>query len=429
MPGQCKDHAYSHAENRSKLCVFCLKVKSGMRVMGKCLREKISQLTVYDAEDDRIPNSICECCKIKLYQAFKFGKEKPILPDYSHFPFPSKNTRLKADKLCECTSCLLARKKGFEKKTALYESSVVMKVCTKCRSEVAKGKEHRCNTSTKRKNLTNVAKTLMSPKSKKHFVCDVVREKLAENQSDEKIGGSTIALSQMHGKKLKLIKPTRGPSARSTAKSLSAEQMSRIQTSHNLSSKTMQGILSSLRIATGNRKLFESNLREKLSSLNHRLEFHFETRKVTFIHKNGNITKSVEREFVICKNLQALIDYIKEYRRCGQVHIKIAIDGGGGFLKICLTILSDQIVDATYSELGSRQKYDDGVAAKKFREGGVEKLFIIGLVAGVQENYENASCLIQARAFVVGAQLLKRICTGVGIIGRLVAASRIMKIG
>lgn len=40
-----------------------------------------------------------------------------------------------------------------------------------------------------------------------------------------------------------------------------------------------------------------------------------------------------------------------------------------------------------------RQRYTDGVAAKKFRDTGVKKLFLLGLVPSAQEHYENVSKL------------------------------------
>ncbi|KAJ8688531.1 hypothetical protein QAD02_024326 [Eretmocerus hayati] len=135
---------------------------------------------------------------------------------------------------------------------------------------------------------------------------------------------------------------------------------------------------------------------EKHSVMNRRLESHFEVRKANFISKIGDKVTSNEKTFILCKDLQRFCDHIKNLRGCGRVHLKIAIDGGGGSLKICLTVQSDDVLDRsesseTYS--ASRQKYAEGVSAKKFRESGVEKLFILGLVAGAQENYENVKML------------------------------------
>ena len=52
-------------------------------------------------------------------------------------------------------------------------------------------------------------------------------------------------------------------------------------------------------------------------------------------------------------------------RSVSDIHLKLCIDGKGGFLKVCLSIES--------TELGNEQsskgaKYDDGVAVNKFKD-------------------------------------------------------------
>ena len=57
--------------------------------------------------------------------------------------------------------------------------------------------------------------------------------------------------------------------------------------------------------------------------------------------------------------------------------IKISIDGGGRFLKICLSIfnINDPLPNA------------NSAMSKKCFKSGVKKVFIIGLVPDVSENY------------------------------------------
>ena len=72
--------------------------------------------------------------------------------------------------------------------------------------------------------------------------------------------------------------------------------------------------------------------------------------------------------------------------------MKFGIDGGNGFLKVCLSVqFTDD--DASYNEPKgyNRQKYEDGVCAKDFKSTGVKKLFILAISQCTQENYDNVA--------------------------------------
>ncbi|KAJ8685538.1 hypothetical protein QAD02_021331 [Eretmocerus hayati] len=137
----------------------------------------------------------------------------------------------------------------------------------------------------------------------------------------------------------------------------------------------MRGITSAFRIAMHNRKVFEPHMTEKLSVMNRRLESHFEVQEANFISKIEDEVTSNEKPFILCKDLQRFCDHIKNLRGCGRVHLRIATDGGGGSLKICLTVESDDVLDrseSSQSYSASRQKYAEGVSAKKFGESAVK---------------------------------------------------------
>ena len=63
--------------------------------------------------------------------------------------------------------------------------------------------------------------------------------------------------------------------------------------------------------------------------------------------------------------------------------VRIGIDGGGGFLKICMSIFG---INYPFPQV------KNGIA-KMFKESGVKKVFVIGLVADVPENYVNVKRL------------------------------------
>lgn len=78
------------------------------------------------------------------------------------------------------------------------------------------------------------------------------------------------------------------------------------------------------------------------------------------------------------------------------MRLKFGIDGGRGFLKVCLSVLPEFDDDADSSaekEKSGRQTYAEGILAKKSLESGVKKLFILAVCPHVQEHYENVSIL------------------------------------
>ncbi|KAJ8676984.1 hypothetical protein QAD02_012771 [Eretmocerus hayati] len=97
----------------------------------------------------------------------------------------------------------------------------------------------------------------------------------------------------------------------------------------------------------------------KLTPVNQRLQSHYEIQKTKFIHKVGDQIISNEKIFIICKDLAGLINHIKRVRNCQEAHLKIAIDGGGGFLKICLTVQSDKSVDILGSSDERLENYEN----------------------------------------------------------------------
>lgn len=110
--------------------------------------------------------------------------------------------------------------------------------------------------------------------------------------------------------------------------------------------------------------------------------------------KFKKITKSktkkvheTEQVAVYCNNLAGLIQHVKEKRNVSEVRLKFGIDGGGGSLKICMSMQS--VENEIESNPKKRRKYSDQVFSESFQDSGVKKLFIIGLVQNVQESYDN----------------------------------------
>ena len=102
-----------------------------------------------------------------------------------------------------------------------------------------------------------------------------------------------------------------------------------------------------------------------------------------------NIKTDAAGKAVICKNLQGFIDFVTKKRNSSEVHVKFGIDGGGGFLKFCMSLqLTNVSTVVDTQEFKKKKNYN-----KTFSEGGVKKLFIICIAPDIQENYTNISLI------------------------------------
>lgn len=143
------------------------------------------------------------------------------------------------------------------------------------------------------------------------------------------------------GKSLRIsINPPKNKQRLSVSFALSANDMQKMQTNFNFSQRTTLGVAAMIRSANRNRKFIESNLKEKLSASLHTVDEFFDVKCFDFTIVEAQSVSDVKKQVVYCKNLDGLIKFVKEKRQVSRVHLKVGIDGGGGFLKLCLSIQS-----------------------------------------------------------------------------------------
>ena len=133
-------------------------------------------------------------------------------------------------------------------------------------------------------------------------------------------------------------------------------------------------------------KMIEPNARDKIRKVNRRLEDLFEVKKCNFVSvkEATNTRENYERELVVCNDVEELVRRTIAERNLddGDVLIRVGMDGGGGFMKICLSIFN----------INEMQKIDRKLESR-FQDSGVKKTFIIALVPDEQENYYNVKRL------------------------------------
>lgn len=257
--------------------------------------------------------------------------------------------------------------------------------CSDCFSEIARGKPHKCSTSTRVENMKALlAKS--SPQVQNQIISSALKTKITTYDQ------RTVYLNQQHGHPLKIvINPQKSTTESIKKPVITTTVLKKIQTKYGLSQNVTTGIASDLRVATKNRKFIEPNLKQNLSISIHLVDSFFATKDYEFKKTKGKEISEFKQTAVYCKDLNDLIEFIKEKRNVSNVRLKFGIDGGGGSLKICMSIQSDE------SELEpspkKRQKYSEEVASKSFQDSGVKKLIILGLVQNVQESYGNVKDL------------------------------------
>ena len=67
----------------------------------------------------------------------------------------------------------------------------------------------------------------------------------------------------------------------------------------------------------------------------------------------------------------------------------LCLDGGRGSVELCLNFMTRLFENEEPSNKKTRFSYHDEVMQEGFKEGGVKKLIILGLVEKVKESYEN----------------------------------------
>lgn len=259
------------------------------------------------------------------------------------------------------------------------------KRCNYCFSVIGKGKTHKCNLSSRVANLTS--SLLESPSNAcDQVVSTIIKHKVEENKHERKSG---LVLSHLHGRKLQVNFKKDNNSLKLPI--LSADDLSKMKTNLNLSDRKIVQIASSVRIATQNRKAIEPGLKSKLKNKTHTVDDFFSYKQFAFSSVKAQTVSDAAEVVVYCTDLTAFLQHIKNQRQITEGHLKLGIDGGGGFLKICLSV---QIISNNPESEAKRTKYKDGiVAAKTFKDSGVKKLFVLAVSPNSQENYGNVAQL------------------------------------
>ena len=265
-------------------------------------------------------------------------------------------------------------KKGPENKASTSEPNL----CRVCYCEVAKGKPHSCTTTKMRENLEKN----LSDETKEIIASDYLKEKAKSSAS------KSISLTTRHGPKM-VVTPGK---VDEKGVVLSANDIGNLSTALGLS--TRKSILASKVLSSIDGIKLEQNLESNLREKNHILDDFFEEKTIKYVTKhkvkmpNGKvrvIQKNHEKEGIFCKDIEKLGQFISKERNFKNPFFKIQIDSGQHFLKISMTAQ-----DKSSSQIPSRKKQP-----VCFKDTGVKKLIILGIVEDIPENHSTLKAMLK----------------------------------
>lgn len=378
----------SHNENRAAICALCFNRTKEMRKMSLKQEEtiKIHFIKQYSVNEVDYPISLCSTCRLTVEEYAKGNfKRKVKLFDYSKInTYPRTRSNLIIN--CFCTLCSIAKtnlnstaryslKKRVGRpsinKLSSRKKNTNIQICKNCFVTVKKGKSHDCRKSLRTQNFAQLASLSNSPKFKEKFVSTIIKEKV-----ENSVPNSCVQLETGNKGKLNIIASNKKvPTVQNNA--VTIEDISEMQRTLNLSTNNtikLASCLQKLKSKT-NKKITESYVKTKLQEKRHVLDTLFD--KMTAELENGQENKheSVQRDIIFCKDILAFLDFIVQKRNLTQKNVellKIGLDGGGGFFKVCLNIQTKETTNRG-----------------DLKDSGVKKLFILAIVKNIKENYFN----------------------------------------
>ena len=170
--------------------------------------------------------------------------------------------------------------------------------------------------------------------------------------------------------------------------------MSKMQVDVGLSNKQTLKIAEHLRNKPASRGIIEPHMRPKLRTRNRQLDNMFKVKQANFVtvDEKKNTRENYDQYLVICSDLNGLVEMIIRERNVeeGDLLFRFGMNGGGGFMKVCLNVFNLKGQSSHQSDEWENSKKRLDVV---FKNSGVKKTIIIALVPDVQENYFNVKRL------------------------------------
>ena len=434
--------ALDHNTCRGMVCIICgnkaipissVRVINANNYTGLIQKHFIQN---YDPSDQYKMNGLCNGCRNKLSEKEKFlnlteeekakiKKKEPELPDpidFSLLEFPvitrsTGVTDIGSLKSCNCDICRIARSNpskvgnpygGFYNGMFPNRERIVVQkpvtVCPTCWQVIGKGIPHPQPCSKSRRS-TNESKRLDSDKNAKEKIASAT---IKEKQAEAPKNASSISLATGGNKQLQIPSPSVSSVKKCLfppgEKQITAPEVQKMMVSGHMTLDQVVNYMKFQRNFSG-RDLFEPGIESKLRELDKALIKFDSVRQVKMDSHNADERKrgQVNRDIAFTHDLRGLIKYLitaRGYNPRSRLFIRFGCDGGGDLQKnegsLKLTMQIEKIEDELSSPPKSKQKwsYAEGVSADRFKDSGILRLMLIGIVECVSESVHNLKTIV-----------------------------------
>jgi len=374
-----------HSDTIQWTCLLCL--KKGSRALSERDKQLFTHhvFSNFPSVAEVLPKRLCDGCRLRL-SSLSTDKKKQMPPKRDYNAMSHDLAKVCPDTeaaLCPCKLCGYAfqRQKHAMNKTLEAPYSLFLPetpehgaqaptpssskpasrpLCRNCLSELGKGLEHIC---TREKRLENADKAL-TPRSKAHIAARVVREKA------ESSGSRTVHLENTHGIATEVSTTPVGAKAKRRLQfqqslPMTASAMQALQVSENLSIRAVHRVAQTLK---SQGVPLEPHVGRAVAEKARQLSDLFNVKTIDMWSKNqeGKAEK-VKKSVVVASNPSGLIKLITQARQVGSSRQHIGLDGGGGFLKLCLNVIEEQRTPSQ-SPIAKNLQFSSGVRGSKTLE-------------------------------------------------------------
>ena len=324
MPHKARDHY----QNRKRVCILCMAKADGdiTELVLERIHKYIPSLEHCDIMDPRFPKAICGSCRNTLGDISKGDKDSSVLPrPYNYVTLMHNFTG--DSTTCKCFICQVAR-----------QTPQTNKLCIPL--------------STKRRGNPN-------------FIKDKYKiGKISDNQTDINV------INQLPSTSSTVLSAPR--------KSLNSNDMKEIRTTVGLSYRQTRKLSQIVRSKLG-RTSIEPNIDLTLDQ-----EKSIFQEVIYHESMNMDVKETKEkRSIVLCNNVENIVWELKEKRDLDTYNhlVKIGIDGGQGFLKVCMIV-------TIFNQEDQKSSLND------VSLDSVKKIIILSLAENVKETYDNLKIML-----------------------------------
>ena len=420
----------NHEGNRFKVCLICLQKSGGQKLPhGGSILQKHPDASFLCEQEDVLPKGLCKSCETILKS---LSSQKPRnLPNVDYNGLVEdimKYADTEADQ-CNCEVCKSGQYKGSKKFESRYILSEKRKrgrsvtqaddngvstsrnksppsataLCAKCLGVYAKGNHENCGSDDKIDNMYDI----LTKEEIDDLACRVLREryKVADAKNEK-----TIKLASKDGPPMEV--PT--PKAAASLSFLAATFFKKVKSKFVTSTNSLYELAKIYKEETGGSVV--PYLKDNLTMENVILDDYFEVILMQFVCDSDEDdekfdiieTRGPNGEFEIaapdnsesgkralrgryivkCKDVLALINYLKEERHISKdTVVKIGIDGGQGFLKVVLIL--QEMEDSNDGKSPVKKKN------KKYDAEGVKKCLVLFIGEKIPESYDNVKKIFE----------------------------------